>query len=47
MRFPVPSALSSRIAARSGGSPELTFDAEPTLTYIFVPPRLKTMPRVE
>src|SRR5438105_12169721 len=47
IRLPVPSGLNSRIAARSGGSPALTFDSDPTLTYIFVPVRLKRIPRVE
>jgi hypothetical protein len=35
------------IAARCGGSPGLTFECEPMLTYIFVPARLKRTPRVE
>src|ERR1700730_10824387 len=47
MRFPDPSGLNSKMAARSGGSPELTLDPDPTLTYILVPDRLKMTPRVE
>src|SRR5260370_1181099 len=36
MRLPLPSGLNSTIAARSGGSPEVTLEADPMLTYIFV-----------
>src|SRR5260221_745100 len=42
-----PSGLNSRIAARRASSRLLTFDSEPTLTYIFVPAALKSTPRVE
>ncbi len=47
MRLPLPSGLNSTMAARSGGSPELTFDRDPIETYIFVPALLNSTPRVE
>ena len=46
VRRPLPSRFTIRIAAR-GGSSRLTFEAEPTLTYSFVPSRLTSSPRVE